>query len=186
MAAGRRNPVSETPDLNSGNGGFTLVGESSQPILFDMNSTEGKLRVGLNTSNATTLQSEARIFGFRMKPGQDASCLNLFQATVPTLIGATPEFIARGGFRFADTPVETRGENAWTKLIKPLEDTSTDFTKAPLPTIPVIGDMNTLQVQPEEENRRHDSNARFPEPDVCIAGRGNARQQRLSGRARHV
>ena len=145
VAAGRRNPVSETPDLNSGNGGFTLVGESSQPILFDMNSTAGKLRLGLNTSDATTLPVEARVFGFRMKPGQDASCLNLFQATVPTLIGATPEFIARGGFRFADTPVETRGENAWTKLIKPLADTPTDSTKAPLPTIPVIGDMNTLQ-----------------------------------------
>lgn len=145
VAAGRRNPISETPDINSGNGGFTLVAESSQPILFDMNSAEGKLRLGLNTSDTTTVPGETKVFGFRTKPGQDASCLNLFQATVPTLLGATPEFIERGGFRFADTPVETRGENAWKKLIKPLPETQTTATGSPWPTIPVIGDMNTLQ-----------------------------------------
>src|SRR5262249_3675869 len=33
VAAGRRNPAVETPDVNSGNGGFRLVGESTQPIL---------------------------------------------------------------------------------------------------------------------------------------------------------
>jgi putative ABC transport system permease protein len=101
VGAGRRNPVSETPDLNSGNGGFSLVAESSQPVLFE--------------------------------------------AQLPGLLGATDDFITRGGFRFADTP----GENPWNKLTKKLPDTQLpadlSHAAATLPTIPVIGDMNTLQ-----------------------------------------
>jgi hypothetical protein len=145
VGAGRRNPVSETPDLNSGNGGFSLVAESSQPVLFDLNSKEGQLKLGLNASPATTLPDGTKVFGFRTKPGQDASCLNLFQATVPTLLGATPEFLQRGGFRFADTPLDLPGESAWLKLSKPLPDYAETEKSLTLPAIPVIGDMNTLQ-----------------------------------------
>ena len=141
VGAGRRNPVSETPDLKSGNGGFSLVGESSLPILFDMNTSDGRTRLNLNASPLTTLPDNTTVFGFRMQPGQDASCLNLFQATLPTLLGATDEFIKRGGFRFADTP----GENPWNKLNEHLAETTTPASPLPLPTIPVIGDMNTLQ-----------------------------------------
>ena len=141
VGAGRRNPVSETPDLKSGNGGFSLVAESSSPILFDMNTVDGRARLNLNTTAPTTLPDNTRFFSFRMQPGQDASCLNLFQATLPTLLGATDDFIARGGFRFADTP----GDNPWIALDKPLPDTKSPASAGSLPTIPVIGDMNTLQ-----------------------------------------
>ena len=145
VGAGRRNPVSETPDLNSGNGGFSLVAESSLPVLFDMNTSDGRTRLNLNTSPATTLPDATQVFGFRMHPGQDASCLNLFQATLPTLLGATGDFIERGGFRFADT----KGEKPWTRLNEDLPETTITVgatkTTLSLPTIPVIGDMNTLQ-----------------------------------------
>ncbi len=145
VGAGRRNPVSETPDLISGNGGFSLVAESSLPVLFDMNTSDGRTRLNLNSSPATTLSENTQVFGFRMQPGQDASCLNLFQATLPTLLGATGDFIERGGFRFADT----KGERPWTKLHEELPETTitlgTTETTLSLPTIPVIGDINTLQ-----------------------------------------
>lgn len=144
VAAGRRNPVSETPDLKSGNGGFTLVAESSLPVLFDLNTPEGRTSLGMGTTPSNTLPEGTKVFSFRMRPGQDASCLNLFQATVPTLLGATPEFIARGGFRFADTPVSSPDGNAWLKLDEPLKAADAASTKA-LPRIPVIGDLNTLQ-----------------------------------------
>lgn len=140
-AAGRRNPASENPVHASGNGGFTLVGESSLPILFDLNTADGRTRLNLNSSPATTLPDKTRVFSFRMQPGQDASCLNLFQATVPTLLGATDDFIDRGGFRFANTP----GENPWENLRESLPATTTSTSPASIPTIPVIGDMNTLQ-----------------------------------------
>jgi putative ABC transport system permease protein len=106
-----------------------------------MNTAEGKLKLGLDSSPAASLPAGTRVLGFRMKPGQDASCLNLFQATAPTLLGATPEFIERGGFRFADTP----GENPWRNLEQPLPDFAPDTLAQPIPAIPVIGDMNTLQ-----------------------------------------
>ena len=145
VGAGRRNPVSETPDLKSGNGGFSLVAESSLPVLFDMNTSDGRTRLNLNTSPATTLPDQTQVFGFRTQPGQDASCLNLFQATLPTLLGATNDFIARGGFRFADT----KGERPWSKLNEELPATTvtmgTSNSTLTLPTIPVIGDVNTLQ-----------------------------------------
>ena len=141
VGAGRRNPASETPDLKSGNGGFSLVAESSSPILFDLNTTEGQARLNLNVAAPTTLPDNVKVFSFRMQPGQDASCLNLFQATLPTLLGATDEFIARGGFRFADTP----GDNPWSSLVKPLSDRTSPTGRGLLPTIPVIGDLNTLQ-----------------------------------------
>jgi len=141
VGAGRRNPISETPDIRSGNGGFSLVAESSLPILFDLNTPDGRTRLGLNVSDPTTLPEETTVFGFRVKRGQDACCLNLFQTTVPTLLGATPEFISRGGFRFSSTP----GENPWTKLNDKLDDEEWKPGSELLPAIPVIGDMNTLQ-----------------------------------------
>ena len=42
VAAGRRNPAVETPDLHSGNGGFRLVAESTEPILYDLNTPSGR------------------------------------------------------------------------------------------------------------------------------------------------
>jgi ABC-type lipoprotein release transport system permease subunit len=74
-----------------------------------------------------------------MRPGEDASCLNLFQTQLPTLLGATPEFINRGGFRFADTP----GENPWLLLQQPAAIQTVAGKE--LPVVPVIGDLNTLQ-----------------------------------------
>lgn len=139
VGAGRRNPVSEVPDLNSGNGGFRLVAESSSPVLFDPNTKDGRLKLGLDTNEATKLPDNTKIFTFRTRPGEDASCLNLFQATVPTLLGATRDFVARGGFRFANTP----GEKPWERLDEVLPPAKVGDTE--LPSIPVIGDMNTLQ-----------------------------------------
>lgn len=134
-AAARRNPVSETPELRSGNGGFSLVAEASQPILFDLNTADGRLRLQLDRDAVTTIPQDTRIFGFSMQPGQDASCLNLYQTAVPTLLGASDQFVRRGGFRFANTP----GENPWLRLNEDLPEHSG------VPAIPVIGDLNTLQ-----------------------------------------
>jgi len=139
VAAGRRNPVSEIPDMRSGNGGFSLLAESSLPILFDLNSAAGRQKLELPENGSGALPPNTRVFGFRMRPGEDASCLNLFQTQLPTLLGARPEFINRGGFRFADTP----GENPWLLLQEPA--TSPTVAGKELPVVPVIGDLNTLQ-----------------------------------------
>lgn len=139
VGAGRRNPLSETPDVNSGNGGYSLVAESAQPILFDLNTEEGRSQLNFGDEQIAKLH-DANVFPFGMKPGANASCVNLYQTRIPTMLGATPEFIERGGFRFADTP----GENPWELLKEELPAAAVDGIKSTVPTIPVLGDMNTL------------------------------------------
>lgn len=139
VGAGRRNPLSETPDVNSGNGGYSLVAESAQPVLFDLNSAEGRSQLSFRDAQTTQMKT-ATVYPFGMKPGDNASCVNLYQTRIPTMLGATQEFIARGGFRFADTP----GENPWELLNEECADTNVDGIRSSVPTIPVMGDMNTL------------------------------------------
>ena len=91
VAAGRRNPAVEQPDKNSGNGGFRLVAESTEPILPDLNTPSGRSALGMRikpVSPDETLIKEARFFAFRVKPGENASCLNIYQTRLPTVLGA--------------------------------------------------------------------------------------------------
>lgn len=133
VAAGHRNPAVEEPDKDSGNGGFTLVAETSSPLIYDLNTIDGRDKMLVNVPNDPETQrllTEMKAIPFRVKPGENASCLNIYQTTVPTILGVPQELIERGGFKFADTP----GDNPWKLLNQPQEDGS----------IPALGDMNTL------------------------------------------
>jgi hypothetical protein len=131
VAAGQRNPAVERPEKFSGNGGFTLVAEADNPILYDLNTPAGRDKLNLSdASTATALKALGRVVPFRVKPGDDASCLNLFQTRLPTILGVPREMIERGGFKF----VGARGENPWEILNERTADGA----------IPVLGDMNTL------------------------------------------
>lgn len=132
VAAGRRNPAVENPDIDSGNGGYTLVAQSSSPLLYDLNTEEGRKKMRLDFAADTSegkLLGEMKVMAFRLLPGEDASCLNLYQTRRPTLLGVPDAMIERDGFKFADTP----GDNPW-MLLK----------TEPGQAIPVLGDMNTL------------------------------------------
>jgi ABC-type lipoprotein release transport system permease subunit len=132
IAAGHRNPAVEIPDRNSGNGGFTLVAESSVPVLRDLNSASGRSQLGLDDAEAQAILEPVRqIVPFRVNPGENASCLNIYKTSQPTILGAPPEMLERGGFRFADT----RAAEPW-KLLNEIP---------PDGSIPVLGDLNTLQ-----------------------------------------
>lgn len=135
VAAGRKNPAVEAPQLDSGNGGFTLIADASTPILYDLNTAEGRseLRLGLGAdASRQALLDAMHVSPFRVMKGDDASCLNLYQARRPTILGipadVLTEFDQSGRFAFANTT----DPHMWTKLTE-----SGD-------SIPVIGDMNTL------------------------------------------
>jgi hypothetical protein len=139
VAAGRRNPAAETPDKASGNGGFALVAESSTPILYDLNTRSGRARLDIpddlggpraDSGRLELDMNQVEVMAFRVRPGEDASCLNLYQTTLPTILGVPQAMVRHGGFKFAGTP----GDNPWELLEKPLEGGA----------VPVIGDMNTL------------------------------------------
>ncbi|MFK7822143.1 MAG: FtsX-like permease family protein [Planctomycetaceae bacterium] len=157
VAAGRRNPSVEEPMLDSGNGGFRLVGETSQPVLHNLNSADGRDKLGFAQDGWPESVSVQQL---RMKPGEDGSCLNLYQTKLPTVLGVPSSMIERGGFRFADT----KSNEPWKLLNETFEPELVDVDRtistpnmaglpgaakvpAPikLPVYPAIGDMNTLQ-----------------------------------------
>ena len=70
---------------------------------------------------------------FRTVPGDDISCLNLFQPERPRLLGAPPGFVERGGFRFQSL-VDGAGDNPWALLDEDLGPG----------VVPAIGDFNSV------------------------------------------
>lgn len=151
VAAGHRNPAIETPQKDSGNGGFSLVAESSTPIVYDLNTPTGQQRVGLHVApdqtdaqRKTGLLDEMQVMSFRVKPGENASCLNIYQTQLPTVLGAPHAMIERGGFKF----IGADRENPWTLLeedVEPITVQNSEGEELSLPAYPVFGDMNTLQ-----------------------------------------
>ncbi len=118
-------------DRHSGTGGFSLYAESTSPLQFDLNTPAGRESLSLATDTMTALD-KSNVFPFRLRPGDDSSCLNLYQPTKPKIIGAIPAMIERGGFTFSSTIAKSDAdrENPWRLLDQPLPDGA----------IPVFGD----------------------------------------------
>jgi hypothetical protein len=78
----------------------------------------------------------ALLYALRTKAGEDASCLNLYRPTEPTLLGAPQDLIRRGGFAFQGSLAQTPEEeaNPWLVLERKFEDGA----------IPVFGDANSV------------------------------------------
>ncbi len=136
VVAGQMNPTGAAPDPQSGNGGFTLVAETNVPVLYDLNTPAGRLKLGFDGESAeqSELLKQAKFASFRVRHGENASCLNLFQARLPTILGVPDDvlenLIADQRFLFADT----HAEHPWSLLKEELPDGR----------VPVLGDMNTL------------------------------------------
>ena len=150
VAASRRNPSDEAPNKLSGNGGFLLVAESTTPLPFAIGTPSGRRKLGMTieeNSSEEKLLDEMHAVSFRVRPGDDASCLNLYRTGLPTVLGVPDTKIERGGFKFTATP----GENPWTLLKEELPATAVPVRVGALikghrevPTYPVFGDANTL------------------------------------------
>jgi ABC-type antimicrobial peptide transport system permease subunit len=125
---------SSGPD--SGTGGFALIGESALPILHDPESRDGQEIFGLGPSGDPDL-SGVRIVLARLREGDDASCLNLYQPKQPRVLGVSPAFVDLDRFRFA-AHVQgdaTTGANPW-RLLGPADREG---------VVPAIVDATSLQ-----------------------------------------
>src|SRR5262249_12421874 len=88
-------------DRKSGSGGFPLMAESLLPLVYDPNSMTGREALGLSNDQANdqandqvaSAVAKTSFTRFRMRAGDDASCLNLYQPRNPRILGATTEFI---------------------------------------------------------------------------------------------
>jgi ABC-type lipoprotein release transport system permease subunit len=126
VAVNRHDVTSQEPSRNSGDGGFRFIAESDVPIYG-----------GQLDSESGQDSPPMEILPFRVQPGEDASCLNLYRPTKPTLLGAPPEMIQRGGFAFQSALAGTGDStaNPW----RLLEEKTADGA------IPVFGDANSVQ-----------------------------------------
>lgn len=139
VAAFRRDPTGELPVKKSGNGGFTLVAESSSPVLYDINTAEGRKKLQLTPpadSQAAKTLAAMNVVPFRVKPGEDASCLNLYQTRVPTILGVPSSLIEENRFAFAS--------GSWRDLVQHPQQASSPTGKSAEAPIPVLGDLSTL------------------------------------------
>jgi len=126
----RRSGATAT-DRKSGTGGFPLLAESLLPIVHDANTPEG--RDSLNLGNDL---KDVRFVNFRVRPGDDTSCLNLYQPRNPKIVAPPQSFINDNRFTFQSSLATTTEEqnNPWLLLDRQLDDGA----------VPVIGDANSL------------------------------------------
>jgi ABC-type antimicrobial peptide transport system permease subunit len=119
----------------SGNGGFPLFAESLLPLVHDPNSGEGREALNLTADNSSSL-SKVTFTRFRLRPGDDASCLNLYQPRNPRIVAPTNDFIQANRFVFASSIAATaeEKENPWLLLNREFPDGAS----------PVIGDANSM------------------------------------------
>lgn len=89
---------------DSGTGGFALMGQSSLPIYEDLNSEATWETFALDEK----LMANVKVVPFRMKAGDDASCLNLNRAQQPVLTAVNARAMAdRKAFKFASGSWDT-------------------------------------------------------------------------------
>ena len=117
----RKEPASGG-DKTSGTGGFALMAESVAPLMHDPNTPTGRDGLGLESDDP--ILAGARITRFRLRPGDETSCLTLYRPTNPRIVAPGPGFTSEGRFTFAASMAATPQEqaNPWTLLGRTFDD----------------------------------------------------------------
>jgi len=121
VGAFRKEPAS-SGDKASGTGGFTLMAESVAPLMHDPNTADG--RSGLAFERDDEILAGAKVTRFRLRPGDETSCLTLYRPTNPRIIAPGPGFTGDARFTFAASMAATPEEraNPWTLLGRTFDD----------------------------------------------------------------
>ena len=104
---------------DSGTGGFALIAESALPIVHDLSSAEGQRELILDPTDPALRGMD--VVSLRLRPGDDASCLNLYQPKRPRVLGIPAAIVDSGRFRFASSMAATDADrsNPWRLLGDP-------------------------------------------------------------------
>jgi putative ABC transport system permease protein len=121
-------------DKASGTGGFALMAESVAPLMHDPNAAAGRDGLGLERGDPTL--AKTAITRFRLRPGDETSCLTLYKPTNPRIMAPEPRFFETPRFSFASSMASTAEEqaNPWLLLNRTFDDGA----------IPAIADQTTL------------------------------------------
>lgn len=129
VGANRYDSTKDAEKRSSGTGGFAFYGESTLPVLYDLNSIDGRKVYGLDTG----IPESVKFVPFRVRDGEDASCLNLNRPQNPRLMGVRPEYLLESGsFTFSETL--DGSSNGWS-LLKNSESDN---------VVNAVGDQNTI------------------------------------------
>ena len=133
----RREGTEGTLERRSGTGGYTLLADTLLPIAHDPATDTGRDTLNLiDLYDAGEALDGVVMTRFRVRPGEDASCLNLYQAKDPRILAPTEAFVEMGRFAFgatlADTPETVT--NPWRLLDMTFEDGA----------VPAIADATSL------------------------------------------
>ena len=129
----RRGGGELTEDPKSGTGGFALLATSDVPIVHNPNDAAGREALMIRAPEL----ERVRVSRFRVRPGEDASCLNLYRPGTPTIISPDASFVDANRFTFVRSLAETEAErrNPWLLLRRRSADGE----------VPVIADDTSLK-----------------------------------------
>jgi ABC-type antimicrobial peptide transport system permease subunit len=133
IAVFRLDASADATRRSSGTGGFALLGTATLPIPRDLNSPSGREAYGLNESDL----AGTALVAFRVRAGDEASCLNLNRAQRPRILGGDPAQL-KGRFTFAS---ELQKGAGWAMLGQTAPPSGTNSVEE----IPAIGDANSIQ-----------------------------------------
>jgi len=129
VSVNRKDLVKNAHQRSSGTGGFSLYFETSLPVTADLNTVAGRKLIGLDEK----IFEGVSFIPFRLKRGDDASCLNLNRINQPGILGIDPVFLAkRKAFTFVNMMKGFPGD--WTLL----ERTSLKYE------IPAVADQTVI------------------------------------------
>jgi putative ABC transport system permease protein len=136
VASFHRSPEQDFLDLHAGSGGFSLLAESDVPLFQNLNNDKGRNELNFSAPVRAAL-NDVSIYGLRLRQGEDASCLNLYQPRKPRLLGVPAAVVNRNAFHFqAIESSSAEGiTNPWLLLEQPRSDGA----------IPVFGEANTVK-----------------------------------------
>jgi len=131
VGANRHNPLNEAKGRDSGTGGFAFYGDCSIPILHDLSTESGRKALGLAGQGLDDVQ----VVQFRVRDGDDASCLNLNRAQQPRLMAVQADALRqRNAFKFTAVVEQGQEEKGWGLLRMDLDRGA----------VPAIGDYPTV------------------------------------------
>lgn len=120
-----------------GTGGFDLLGYADLPIHYDLGSDAGRQQLGFSAAASKALSDEIFV-PFRVRDGEDASCLNLYQTTQPRILGAPPELAELDRFAWASVASAAGDKSPWSLLLEDLPQNDSG-----IPVVPMVLDRNT-------------------------------------------
>jgi len=124
----------DATERDAGTGGFALIGESTLPIVQDLNSPSSLEFFALDEQETAGVE----FVQFRVRAGDDASCLNLNRAQKPRLLGVDPAAL-EGRFTFAKVAGGLDSNAGWRLL-----DSEIGNRKSEMAELPAVGDLNSI------------------------------------------